>query len=75
MAGVMVVLTARTRLYYKPETDQNYREHCQLVDFIAAGDAVKAGQLIEYQLKEATEKSVYTFHAQSVAGALDIGDE
>ncbi len=71
MAGVMVVLTARTRLYYKPENDQNYREHCQLVDLIASGDAVGAGQLIEYQLREATGKSVLTFHAASEAQPPD----
>lgn len=67
MSGVMVVLAARTRLYYynpPPATDYLYSEHRELLDLIAAGDGEGAARFQEDQLAAAQKLALESFRVR-----------
>jgi DNA-binding FadR family transcriptional regulator len=60
--GTIFVLIDRVKVYGRGISASMLRDHQELVDLIAAGDSVGAGQAMEAHLKNALADSLRTFH-------------
>ena len=69
--GAIFVLAERDKMYGTRDSERDIANHRELVDLIAAGDGVKAGQVVELQVKQSLEKTLKTFRLPEIADTPD----
>ena len=69
--GAIFVLAERDKMYGTRNNERVIANHRELVDLIAAGDGVKAGQVVELQVKQSLEKTLKTFRLPEIADTPD----
>ena len=69
--GAIFVLAERDKMYGTRDSERDIANHRELVDLIAAGDGVKAGQVVELQVKQSLAKTLKTFRLPEIADTPD----
>jgi len=65
--GAIFVLANRNKMYGTRDIEHDVAHHRELVDLIVGGDGVRAGQMVEQQLKGSLETTLETFRLPEVA--------
>ena len=64
--GAVFVLAERNKIYGERNVEDDIAEHRELVHLIVAGDAARAGEVIEAHLKKSLEMTLKTFRLSDV---------